>query len=161
MLSFTHPQGRFNYRVVGVVIDRRRLLVHRAEGDDFWALPGGRVEFGESAKVALARELSEELNVSAEVGRLIWVVENFFTYRDEQYHEVAFYFHVSLPDDSPLKTQDEPFTRVDNGTRLLFAWHAIDALEALPLCPAFLRRAIADMPSATQYIVHRDEAGET
>ncbi len=157
MLTFKHSLGRFNCRTVGVVIDRQRLLIHRAEDENFWTLPGGRVEFGEPANLALARELAEELDVSVEVGRLVWVVENFFSYRDEPYHEIAFYFHVSLPDDSHLKDRNEPFVGDENGLPLIFHWHPLEDLRNLALYPSFLREAIREMPHATQYIVHRDE----
>jgi ADP-ribose pyrophosphatase YjhB (NUDIX family) len=158
MLSFKHSKGRFSCRAVGVVIDRERLLIHRAEGDDFWALPGGRVEFGEPASVALARELAEELDIAVEVGRLIWIAENFFTYQGMQHHEIGFYFQVTLLDGSPLQALSEPFVRYDESVPLTFEWHPIAGLEGVALYPTFLREAIADMPAYTQYIVHRDEA---
>ncbi len=160
MLSFKHEQGRFSCRTVGVVIDGGRLLIHRAEEDDFWALPGGRVEFGESAREALARELSEELEVEAEVGRLIWVMENFFTYAGERHHEVSFYFHVTLPPDSDLPSRKEPFLGDEQGTRLIFEWRPVDGLEDAALYPSFLRRAVAALPAETQYVVHQDEGDE-
>jgi ADP-ribose pyrophosphatase YjhB (NUDIX family) len=156
MLTFEHAKGRFNCRAVGVLVDRQRLLVHRAEMDDFWTLPGGRVEFGESAGDALARELEEELGVSVEVGRLVWVVENFFAYRGEQYHEIAFYFQVSLPEDSHLTAHDEPFAGDEDGIPLIFEWQPIESLAHLALYPTFLREAVAHMPPETQYIVHTD-----
>jgi 8-oxo-dGTP pyrophosphatase MutT (NUDIX family) len=157
MLSFKHSKGRFSCRAVGIIIDRERLLIHRAEGDDFWALPGGRIEFGEPAGVALARELAEELGIAAEVGRLVWVVENFFTYQDEPYHEIAFYFRASLANDSPLQARREPFKGEDNSVPLIFEWHPLERLEDVTLYPTFLRKAVARMPQSTQHIVHRDE----
>src|SRR5688500_10937505 len=71
---------RFAFRVGGLAIHKDNVLLHRADFDDFWALPGGGCEFFEESHVALKRELTEELNASVKVGRLLWVVENFFEY---------------------------------------------------------------------------------
>lgn len=45
------------------------LLVRRADTGN-WELPGGRVEFGESAAVAAEREVAEESGVTVKVTRL-------------------------------------------------------------------------------------------
>ena len=59
--------------VAGVIRDARGriLLARRTEGRDLsglWEFPGGKVEAGESAEAALARELREELGIEAKVG---------------------------------------------------------------------------------------------
>ncbi len=45
------------YRVACVVTHRDKVLLHRAEEDSFYALPGGSVEFGETSIEALHREM--------------------------------------------------------------------------------------------------------
>jgi len=45
MICFDTDNGRFNFRSVAVVIQNEHVLIHRAVEYDFWALPGGRVEF--------------------------------------------------------------------------------------------------------------------
>jgi 8-oxo-dGTP diphosphatase len=64
--------------VAGLIVgDDRRVLITQRRADQAlplqWELPGGKVEPGESPTDALARELAEELGVTAEVGR-IWDV---------------------------------------------------------------------------------------
>jgi len=66
--------------VVAAVIERgdRRLLIGQRRRNDTsplkWEFPGGKVREGESPKIALARELQEELAVtlvkSTEIGRV-------------------------------------------------------------------------------------------
>ena len=156
MLTFLHEKGRFNFRTVAVILHQNQVLIHRAEKDSFWTLPGGRVEFGEPASAALVRELREELGVSIKVERLIWLVENFFTYEAEDYHELALYFHASLPSDSGLFTQKEPIRGDEEGIPLIFQWHRVDALKDIELYPTFLRQGLKSLPKSTEYVIHRD-----
>jgi 8-oxo-dGTP diphosphatase len=53
-----------------VAPDRRVLLQKRPEGrpmSGLWEFPGGKLEDGECPEIALARELSEELDISVAV----------------------------------------------------------------------------------------------
>ena len=81
MLSLDTPTHRFQVRAAAVIRRGTHVLLHRAEGDPFWALPGGRVEPGEEASATVRRELREEMGVETDVHRLLWVAENFFTFK--------------------------------------------------------------------------------
>ena len=47
--------------VNAIVIQKNRLLVTKIREGDWWTLPGGRVEEGESKETAMRRESREEL----------------------------------------------------------------------------------------------------
>ena len=81
MIRFDQGNRRFNYRIVGVAIHDDAVLLHRADHESFWTLPGGRAEHGETAEETIQREMREELETDVHVDRLLWIVENFFEYR--------------------------------------------------------------------------------
>lgn len=60
-----------------VVDDERLLMVRRGHGPaaGYWAVPGGRVEPGETLAEAVVREMLEETGIEGVCGRLIGVLE--------------------------------------------------------------------------------------
>ena len=160
MITFERDGTRFTYRTVGVCVEDGWALLHRAVRDEFWSLPGGRVEFGEESASALGRELREELGVDAEVGRLLWVVENFFALDGTPYHELGLYYAFTLPPDSALRDKTREHAGREEGLdaplRLIFRWFPLAALADLPLYPVFLRAALQRLPQHTERIVNRD-----
>jgi 8-oxo-dGTP pyrophosphatase MutT (NUDIX family) len=154
---------RFMYRVAGVAVIHGRVLVHQFEGeDDFYVLPGGRVEMREPAEEALAREMREELDCEVRVGRLLWVMDNLFTHRGLSHHELGLYFEISLPDGSP-QASGQPWTGAENVgpadgemVELYFQWKTVEELASLDLKPSCLRELLRELPEHPQYVVHRD-----
>lgn len=164
-MQLSSERQRFFYRVAGVVLDGSRVLAHKDNQDSFWALPGGSCEFGEDSMSALAREFREELNADVRVGRLIWVVENFFGWRGWECHEIGLYYEVALVGEArrlyALESfpGGEPTPSVDPGGpgyHLEFRWLAIEDLARLDVRPSFLTQHLASIPAETRSIIHRD-----
>ncbi len=62
--------------VAGVLRRADKLLfLHRRKNPESgtWALPGGKIDFGETPVAALARELREEIGIDAQICALIGV----------------------------------------------------------------------------------------
>ena len=164
MLSFDVDGVRFNLRVAGVILAGDHVLLNQIAGTNYWFLPGGRVEGGEATGAALHRELHEELGVNAQVGRLLWVVESFFTLQGRRFHELGFYYRVTLPD-SPggrVPARGQSSHRQDGSNLLTFRWFSLGDLgHGVRLLPPFLCEALAHPPVTTCHLVYRDEPAKS
>lgn len=153
-------------RAAAVIVDGARLLLHRRREDAFWALPGGRVEAGETGPKALQRELLEELDEAVESGELLWVVENFFrgTGDAAPRQELGLCFRVALPAASRLAARTGPFAGMEEHARLVFQWFDRAALERIEIRPRVLAAPLRHLldgqaPSAAaRHLVQRDGA---
>jgi 8-oxo-dGTP diphosphatase len=100
--------------VVGVAAaartkDGRWLLIRRGDTGT-WALPGGTLEWGETLRASLARELREEAGVTAsEVVRVVGVYSD--PERDPRFHAVTIVVEVRIeppehPPENPLEIRE-------------------------------------------------------
>lgn len=62
---------------------------------DFWAIPGGGLDVGESLDEGLVREFEEELGIKPAVGRLLFTQQFIFTHRNgKQSEKMELFFHI-------------------------------------------------------------------
>ncbi len=88
-----NPHTTFKIRCRAIIIHDGKLLVvkHRPESD-YYALPGGHMEPGESVIECVKREIVEELGVVPVLGRLLYV----HTFEDKDtIQSVEFFFEVT------------------------------------------------------------------
>lgn len=154
MISFRVNSHRFHLRAGAVVLDAGHLLLHRLEGDEFWALPGGRIEAGEEGSRTIGREFNEELGLTVQCSELLGIGENFFDYRGEPHHEIGLYFSVSLPAGAPIGDKGQVHYGVEGERRLEFKWFALAALRDLDVRPTALRDALV-FGAVPQHFVQR------
>ena len=156
MIDFTRNAIRFVHRTAGVAVHNGHVLLHRAQWEDFWSLPGGRVEMRETAAEAIVREMREEIGTHVHVRRLLWVVESFFEYNNQAFHELGLYFHITLPPDSPFLATERAFLGDESGIPLIYRWFPLDALEPLELYPAFLKTGLQRLPQSPEHVISRE-----
>lgn len=143
-ISYERNNNKFNFRVAGIVMDAGRVLLHKAGQDDFWNLPGGRVEMNEATEAAIVREMMEELGIHVEVQRLAFVNEDFFDYNGLMFHEIGFYYIIALPEAHKLYSEIEVKGLEDNG-KLTFRWFSLDELEHMEVYPVFLKKKLHNL----------------
>ncbi len=79
----------------GKVLLAKEVLENKQE---YWLVPGGHVEFGESMVDAVKREIKEETNLDVEIVKLLDFKEVIVTKHD--YHTVIFFFLVRALNES-------------------------------------------------------------
>ncbi len=87
--------------------DGRLLICQRRRTDAFslkWEFPGGKARAGESPADALARELAEELGVTAEIGGEVYRMRYRYAEHPDEL-ELVFFF-VELPSGSSAAASD-------------------------------------------------------
>jgi len=101
--SRARPGERVRVAAYAIVRDERErvLLCHidPAVGvGDVWTLPGGGLEFGESPRRAVLRELEEETGFIGEIDRLVEVDDRVFTSRNgaDRMHAIRIVYEVTL-----------------------------------------------------------------
>jgi 8-oxo-dGTP diphosphatase len=94
--------------VAALLSDAGRVLVQRRPPGkaraDLWEFPGGKLEPGESAEDALARECREELGVEVEVGAELWAADH--RYEDLEVHVALHRCRVLAGTPRGLETQE-------------------------------------------------------
>ena len=101
----------------------RLLLVQRAHDPAAgrWSLPGGRIEPGESAARAAAREVAEETGLQIEVGRLLQTVDLPWNFRVHDFEATVVGGQLCAGDDAAD-----------------VRWCTPEEVEALPVSPGLL-----------------------
>lgn len=72
-----------------------------------WDLPKGKLDKGESSRVAAIREVEEECGVKAKLGEKICTTFHTYTYKNEAILKQTKWYSMNLIDDSKMKPQVE------------------------------------------------------
>jgi 8-oxo-dGTP diphosphatase len=134
-LNQAHLRGTAKPRAAAIVLKGSSVLLarRRKAGSEYYALPGGGVEPGETPTRACKRELMEETGLYAETGAEVCVFAN--RCREEHYFLVTRFRDV--PEfGEPERAACGPENRYE------LVWLKLDALGSVNLKPERLREII-------------------
>ncbi|MDO5320716.1 MAG: pyridoxamine 5'-phosphate oxidase family protein [bacterium] len=122
----------------GVCIQNDKVLLCRAKGGATSYLPGGHIDFGETGRQALVRELQEEMGVDATAGTLLGVVENQFQQHGKPHAEINLVYRLSIPEGTPATAKED---------WIEFEWRDLSDLDAANLLPVEMKKfLVSEVP---------------
>lgn len=120
-----------------VVDDRGRILLHRRRDNDMWALPGGKMEFGETLAGCAVREVKEETGLDVEVTGIVGIYsdpKHVFAYDDGEVRQEFSICFLARVTGGSLDVSDESFE---------VAFHSPDDVADLPMVDS-IRLRVSD-----------------
>ena len=120
----------------GVMMRDGQLLVcHNLKKSNTF-LPGGHVEWGESARGALRREIVEETGRNGRVGRFLGACEHRYRWRGRRVCELNLVFELSVPGWRPGRPSPSA------EAKLAFEWIPLRGLERSSMEPRVLAKCL-------------------
>jgi 8-oxo-dGTP pyrophosphatase MutT (NUDIX family) len=126
-------------RACGLLLHDGKVLLQRKRDEPIWALPGGRIEFGETPEAALRREWIEETGCAPTIGRLLWILENRFNHGGERITQSEFCFDVEIAEKTILPLDET----------LVFRWFSPDEFATVDFRPVRTRVHVFAPPDDT------------
>lgn len=116
-----------------IIRDGSVLLIHRhRHGNEYYVLPGGGIEEGESPEEAVIRELREEAGVDIRVGDLLNQSVNL------DCNQYQYFFACTLIENGKRPEWQER-DRVRSDNQYWFEWIDVDTVEQCPLQPDWIK----------------------
>ena len=128
-------------RVAGIIMrDNKVLLIaHKKGRDEYWLVPGGGIDYGESARDALIREMKEELSADVSVNDLVFSCDSI---DPSGARHVLNLFFLCDSGSSGLKIGDDPRLSRFN----YFSAEELSSLTIHPPCGEQLVRLLNGIP---------------
>ena len=118
------------FRAAAVFLHEGKILVHavknRSDGKMWFIPPGGGINYGESSRDALVREIKEELEWEIEVDGFLGVFESFHIINGVEEHEVSFVYAARATDRLIRTTAEGEIHEADGPKK--FRWIELEIL---------------------------------
>ena len=120
----------------GVAIHDGKILLCKAKGGNSTYLPGGHIEFGETGREALIREMVEQTGLVVKTGRFMGVMENSFLQHGKPHAEINLVYELLIEEKDIEKAAKAKEDWIE------FQWQPMENLkEANPLPKEVLKLA--------------------
>ncbi|MCT4598138.1 MAG: NUDIX domain-containing protein [Vallitalea sp.] len=99
IISYNVCKSTIRPTAKGIIRKNNKILVIEEKEDNYYRLLGGGIEFKETSTQALLREFKEEIGADIKEYKYLGMMENIFSFKEMDIHEICFLYDVILPDD--------------------------------------------------------------
>lgn len=143
--------GLLNCRAAAIIIHDGKVLFHRNTADVYYALIGGRVQMCESSDDTAKREIKEELGKDIEITGYVATIENFFTAKGKDFHEILFVHKAEFIDENDKKITDTLQNIEENKEKnIQYEWLDISKFDKYDIRPSIIK----DILKGGQFPIH-------
>jgi mutator protein MutT len=112
MIRNSNPTPLLAVRAIIEDTDGKILILKRAPDDEYgnmWCLPGGKVDFGQTAEEAIKREVEEETSLECTSAQFLFYMDGLPRSEDEK-HYLTLYFSCQVGGNIKLNEESSAFT---------------------------------------------------
>ena len=120
----------------GVCIRNGKVLLCLPKDRSYSYLPGGHIEFGETGREALVREMKEETGLDATAGDLLGVVESSFVQKGEKHCEINLIYEMKVEVEGKGRQWDVSSCE----DWICFDWVECDKIDSVNLLPPEMKQ---------------------
>jgi len=150
-IFFENEGQQFRLRACGIIIRDQQVLMVKNEQDRYYYAVGGAIKQNETTEEAVIREVFEETGLRLEIDRLLYVHQNFFTFRDKPFHELAFYY---LMKDNLGAIQSDSYNF--EGVKEHMVFLPINTYHTFEAYPKFFAEALKNIKEDVSFITTRE-----
>ena len=115
----------------GICILGGKVLLCLPKDRSYSYLPGGHIEFGETGREALVREMKEETGLDATAGELLGVVESSFVQKGEKHCEINLIYEMKVE----VEGKGRQWNVSSCEDWICFDWVECDKIDSVNLLP--------------------------
>jgi len=121
-----------------IINGNKILLIHRfREGEEYFVLPGGHVEPGESEKETLLREIKEETNLDIKIDKKLWSLKS-------PYNKSLHHFFLVTKFSGEMELGGPELKKNSKNNTYILEWHDLKEISILRMIPEPLKEKMIE-----------------
>lgn len=140
-LTLDIEEQKLNIRSAVIIVHNNKILTHKDINNEYYCLPGGRVQIGENSEKTAKREIKEELGKEIQITGYVTTIENFFEIDGIKYHEIYFLHKAEFIDEKDQRIENT-MHNIEGEDYLQYEWLDLEKIESYKILPKCIKESL-------------------